>query len=151
VALAHDDKIDLDDLPPAIRGEYADVLLPSLTRGESMRAWGSRYARLIFERCAQNKRQACRKLGISYHTLQAYLTFEPARSAAGHHEVPEWPEEGAADLALCRVAETVDDELSSARSDPRARTEANTDSKEKTTRTNATAASHPPAVVTPQW
>jgi len=151
VALAHDDKIDLDDLPPAIRGEYADVLLPSLTRGESMRAWGSRYARLIFERCAQNKRQACRKLGISYHTLQAYLRYEPGRCAAGHHDVPEWPEEGAADLALCRVAEKVDDELNSARLDPRARTEANTDSKEKTARTDATAASHPPAVVTPQW
>jgi transcriptional regulator with AAA-type ATPase domain len=45
-----------------------------------MRAWGSRYARLVLERCANNKRQACRELGISYHTLQAYLRFRPERS-----------------------------------------------------------------------
>ena len=40
-----------------------------------MRAWGSRYARLVLERCQNNKRQACRELGISYHTLRAYLEF----------------------------------------------------------------------------
>ena len=44
---------------------------------ESMRAWGSRYARLVLERCANNKRRACRELGISYHTLQGYLRFRP--------------------------------------------------------------------------
>jgi transcriptional regulator with PAS, ATPase and Fis domain len=111
VALAHADHIDLDDLPPAIRGDYAEILLPSLTRGETLRAWGSRYARLILERCAQNKRQACRKLGISYHTLQAYLRFQPAGGAGECRDAPEWPEEAAGDLALGRVAETADDEL----------------------------------------
>jgi hypothetical protein len=40
-----------------------------------MRAWGSRYARLVFERCGRNKRRACRVLDISYHTLQGYLRF----------------------------------------------------------------------------
>jgi hypothetical protein len=40
-----------------------------------MRAWGSRYARLILERCDRNKRQACQVLGISYHTLNAYLNY----------------------------------------------------------------------------
>ena len=44
-----------------------------------MRAWGSRYARLVYERCGNNKRQACRELGISYHTLRAYLRFRPER------------------------------------------------------------------------
>ncbi len=112
VALAHGDHIDLDDLPPAIRGDYADILLPSLTRGETLRAWGSRYARLILERCAQNKRQACRKLGISYHTLQAYLRYRPAREMAGRRDVPEWTEEGTSELALCRVSEAADDEVS---------------------------------------
>ena len=34
-------------------------------------------ARMVFERCDNNKRQACRELGISYHTLQAYLRFRP--------------------------------------------------------------------------
>jgi transcriptional regulator with AAA-type ATPase domain len=40
-----------------------------------MRAWASRYARLVLERCGGNKRRACRELGISYHTLQAYLQY----------------------------------------------------------------------------
>jgi len=46
-----------------------------------MRAWGSRYARLVLERCGNNKRQACRELGISYHTLRSYLRFRPETSA----------------------------------------------------------------------
>ena len=40
-----------------------------------MRAWGSRYARLVFERCGRNKRRASRFLEISYHTLDAYLRY----------------------------------------------------------------------------
>ncbi len=111
VALAHGDQIDLDDLPPAIRGDYADILLPSLARGETMRAWGSRYARLILERCAQNKRQACRKLDISYHTLQAYLRYQPARDVDAGRESAEWPAEDAGERALCRVAETADEDM----------------------------------------
>jgi hypothetical protein len=47
-----------------------------------MRAWGSRYARLVLERCDNNKRQACRVLDISYHTLQAYLKFKPKLRSA---------------------------------------------------------------------
>jgi transcriptional regulator with PAS, ATPase and Fis domain len=112
VALAHGDRIDLDDLPPAIRGEYAEVLLPSLMCGESMRAWGSRYARLVLERCAHNKRQACRRLGISYHTLQAYLRYRPAGARAPGAETLEWPEEEATDMALCRVPAVVESGLS---------------------------------------
>ena len=69
--------MQLDDLPPALLDGYVPVLVPSLQRYDSMRAWGSRYARLVLERCQQNKRQACRELGISYHTLQAYLRFKP--------------------------------------------------------------------------
>ena len=42
-----------------------------------MRAWGSRYARIVVDRCQGNKRKTCRVLGISYHTLQAYLKYEP--------------------------------------------------------------------------
>jgi transcriptional regulator with AAA-type ATPase domain len=38
-----------------------------------MRDWAARYARLVLERCQNNKRRACRELGISYHTLQAHL------------------------------------------------------------------------------
>jgi len=77
VALAATDVVDLDDLPPALLGRYADVLMPAAHSKESMRAWGSRYARLVLERCENNKRRACRELGISYHTLQGYLRFQP--------------------------------------------------------------------------
>ena len=79
VALAGSEFLELDDLPPALVGGYHDVLVPSVQRRESMRAWGSRYARLVLERCGNNKRQACRELGISYHTLRAYLRFRPER------------------------------------------------------------------------
>jgi transcriptional regulator with PAS, ATPase and Fis domain len=67
--------ISLDDLPIALRGAYGEVLMPSVQANDTMRAWGSRYARLILERCDRNKRQACQVLGISYHTLNAYLNY----------------------------------------------------------------------------
>jgi len=86
VALAGSDSLELDDLPPALLCGYSDVLQPSLRAGESLRAWASRYARIVYERCGGNKRQACRELGISYHTLRAHLRFRPeegdTRSAA---------------------------------------------------------------------
>jgi DNA-binding NtrC family response regulator len=75
VTLASGDLIELDDLPSAVRGDYASALGPSLQRNETMRAWGSRYARLMVERCHGNKRAASRILRISYHTLQAYLRY----------------------------------------------------------------------------
>ena len=78
VALAGSGFLELDDLPPALLGGYGDVLLPSLRGKETMRAWGSRYARLVLERCQNNKRQACRELGISYHTLRSNLSYRPA-------------------------------------------------------------------------
>jgi transcriptional regulator with PAS, ATPase and Fis domain len=83
VALAGGPSLELDDLPPALLAGYAEALLPSLRERSTMRGWGSRYARLVLERCRNNKRQACRELGISYHTLQAYLRFRPERSGAG--------------------------------------------------------------------
>ncbi|MCA1562775.1 MAG: sigma 54-interacting transcriptional regulator [Acidobacteria bacterium] len=86
VALAGSDMLELDDLPPALLGGYSDVLMPSIHARDTMRAWGSRYARLVLERCANNKRRASRELGISYHTLQEYLRFRPERrrdTAAG--------------------------------------------------------------------
>ncbi|MFN7983444.1 MAG: sigma-54 dependent transcriptional regulator [Vicinamibacterales bacterium] len=81
VALAQSDVIELDDLPSAVRGDFTDVLVPSLRRSDSMRAWGSRYARLVLDRTGGNKREASRILGISYHTLNSYLRF-PLRQAA---------------------------------------------------------------------
>ena len=83
VALAGSDSLELDDLPPALLGGYSDVLVPSMRGRESMRAWASRYARLVYERCGNNKRQTCRELGISYHTLRSHLQFRPERPDAG--------------------------------------------------------------------
>ena len=75
VALAASEVIELDDLPARVRGDYPAAVVPSLERNESMRAWGARYARLVVDRCGGRKREACRVLGISYHTLQSYLRF----------------------------------------------------------------------------
>jgi transcriptional regulator with PAS, ATPase and Fis domain len=73
VALAETDVLQLDDLPPMVRGDYALTLAPSLDRRDTLRAWASRYVRLVLERTKGNKRAACQMLDISYHTLQAYL------------------------------------------------------------------------------
>jgi transcriptional regulator with PAS, ATPase and Fis domain len=77
IATCDGSQVSLDDLPIALRGAYGEVLMSSVHANETMRAWGSRYARLILERCDRNKRQACSVLGISYHTLNAYLKFKP--------------------------------------------------------------------------
>ena len=77
VTLADSDRVQLDDLPASLLEGYTQVLLPSYRRFETMRTWGSRYARMVYERCENNKRQTCRELGISYHTLNAYLRFRP--------------------------------------------------------------------------
>jgi DNA-binding NtrC family response regulator len=89
VALAGSDYLELDDLPPALFGGYLDVLQPSLRAREPLRAWASRYARLVLERCGNNKSQACRELGISYHTLRAYLRFPSDRRERKHVERKE--------------------------------------------------------------
>ncbi|MFA5907474.1 MAG: sigma 54-interacting transcriptional regulator [Vicinamibacterales bacterium] len=78
IATAESRQISLDDLPVSLRGTYGDVLVPAFRLGDTMRAWGSRYARLVLEKNAGNKRQACRMLDISYHTLNAYLRYRPA-------------------------------------------------------------------------
>ncbi len=84
VAMSDSRVIDLDDLPTALRGSYADVVVPSLESNDSLRAWASRYAKLVLERSGHNKRKACRALGISYHTLQAHLRYR-----GGSGPVPE--------------------------------------------------------------
>ena len=77
IATAESRQIRIDDLPVSLRGGYAEHLVPASQRGDSMRAWGSRYARLVLEKNAGNKRQACKALDISYHTLNAYLRYRP--------------------------------------------------------------------------
>jgi DNA-binding NtrC family response regulator len=79
VTLAASNWITIGDLPPALRGEDAEALREALSNDETMRAWGARYARLVLDRCQQNKRRACQVLDISYHTLVSYLQWKPGR------------------------------------------------------------------------
>ncbi len=83
VALAESEELQLEDLPESVVDAYRENLMPSFTRGDTMRAWGSRYARLVLHRAGYNKRRACRELGISYHTLRDYLRFLPEPHDAG--------------------------------------------------------------------
>jgi transcriptional regulator with PAS, ATPase and Fis domain len=89
VTLAGSDVVELDDLPATIRGDYAAALGPSLRRNDTLRAWASRYARLVLDRSQGNKREACRILNISYHTLNSYLRF-PTHDAAAE---PPWEDD----------------------------------------------------------
>ncbi|MGB7218859.1 MAG: sigma 54-interacting transcriptional regulator [Vicinamibacterales bacterium] len=89
VALSETDIIDVDNLPAAVGGVYSDAIVPALKRNETLRAWTSRYARLVTDRCQGNKREACHILGISYHTLQTYLKY-PIHEAAPE-ELPTAP------------------------------------------------------------
>jgi DNA-binding NtrC family response regulator len=99
ITLADSDVLELDDLPATIRGDYAVALGPSLHRNDSLRAWASRYSRLVLERCHGNKRAACRVLGISYHTLQAYLRY-PLPDVASDRPLHHQPRDDAASLEL---------------------------------------------------
>jgi transcriptional regulator with PAS, ATPase and Fis domain len=74
LALATSTKVTCADLPDfVLRRDGRD------RRGgageDSLRAWSSRYVRMVLERCRGNKRQACDILDITYHTLQSHLEF----------------------------------------------------------------------------
>ena len=88
IATAESRQIRVDDLPVSLRGQYAEHLVPAHQRGDTMRAWGSRYARYVLEKHGGNKRQACRALDISYHTLNAYLRHRPRPAVAVAPEPP---------------------------------------------------------------
>jgi len=75
VALSSGPAIELEDLPVEVSKEYRDMEIES-GRDESLRAWCSRYVRLVLDRCNGNKRRACHILDISYHTLQGHLAYE---------------------------------------------------------------------------
>jgi two-component system response regulator HydG len=89
VTLARAEVISLEDLPLRVRAGYGDVLQPSMDGEDTLRAWGSRYVRLVLERNGRNKRKACRALDISYHTLQAYLRYVPHHRRSGRKSVDQ--------------------------------------------------------------
>jgi transcriptional regulator with GAF, ATPase, and Fis domain len=76
-------EITVADLPEPVSQPYRDVLQPSIERGDTMRAWASRYARVMLDRCGNNKTKTCQRLDISYHTLQAHLAYRPRRPIDG--------------------------------------------------------------------
>jgi two-component system, NtrC family, response regulator HydG len=79
ITLAQSHVIQVADLPEAVTGRYLDAFQPSDCGDNSMRAWGSRYAHFILRQAGGNKREACRVLDISYHTLCAYLAYAGSR------------------------------------------------------------------------
>jgi transcriptional regulator with PAS, ATPase and Fis domain len=85
VALATSRTITVADLPAGVTREYTDVARHETGRDDSLRAWTSRYVRMVLERCNGNKRRACDMLDISYHTLQSHLDYEqrPRRMRTG--------------------------------------------------------------------
>lgn len=84
VTLSSGELIDIDDLPDSVTGRYREVMAhPPGETDHSMRAWGARYARMVLARTKGNKREACRVLDISYHTLQSYLTYGMSAAQEG--------------------------------------------------------------------
>lgn len=83
LALASGPVITVADLPRDVTEDYCDRISELTGRDDSLRAWSSRYVRLVLERSDGNKRRACDVLGISYHTLQALLAYETGPERAG--------------------------------------------------------------------
>jgi DNA-binding NtrC family response regulator len=82
VALATGAEIGLPDLPHEISHDYRDLAAAVPAAGDyTLRAWTRRYARLTLERCHGNRREACERLGISYHTLKVYLRDDEGGAA----------------------------------------------------------------------
>ena len=71
IALAPADVIQPEDLPDEITRGHVEP--DDAVREETLKAWSSRYVRLVLHRCDGNKRRACEVLDITYHTLQTYL------------------------------------------------------------------------------
>jgi transcriptional regulator with PAS, ATPase and Fis domain len=82
VALTAGPVIDVVDLPDDVAAAYRDVPAALPDRDETLRAWSSRYVRLVLDRCNGNKRRACHILDISFHTLQAHLGHVPGSAGA---------------------------------------------------------------------
>jgi DNA-binding NtrC family response regulator len=70
---------------------------------QTLRGCGSRYARLVLDRCNGNKRRACDILDISYHTLQSYLDYR-AEAPRAHARQDPLGDEPAAAAGLCEQA-----------------------------------------------
>jgi DNA-binding NtrC family response regulator len=88
VALAAAPVITVADLPDDITTDYKDIWPNPSERDTSLRAWSSRYVRLVLERCQGNKRRACDVLDISFNTLKSHLEYDRRVAAAGETDRP---------------------------------------------------------------
>jgi DNA-binding NtrC family response regulator len=61
-------EVQVEALPAHIQRPREDVRVD-----RSLRAWTARHVVAVLRQCGGNKRLACLRLGISYHTLQAHL------------------------------------------------------------------------------
>lgn len=83
IALSPGPTIRLDDLPDHIARPFQKVLVAIPEHDETLRAWCSRYVRLVLDRCEGNKRRACIVLNISFRTLQSHLDYAPEKAGLG--------------------------------------------------------------------
>jgi len=74
LALATSSFVTCADLPDFVVRDRCSRGSPAPGE-DSLRAWSSRYVRMVLERCRGNKRQACQILDITYHTLQSHLAY----------------------------------------------------------------------------
>jgi DNA-binding NtrC family response regulator len=85
VALAPELRIEMGDLPPEIIARYSMLATSRPQHAHTLRAWSSRYARLVLDRCAGNRRRACKELDISYHTLRSLLRHDAGAPVGDAH------------------------------------------------------------------
>jgi DNA-binding NtrC family response regulator len=108
VTLTMAEVIRLEDLPAPVGGPHLCALGPALERNETLRVWARRYARIMLARTGGNKREAARILGISYHTLQAYLRapveHDPNPPALGVDQAVDQTVDEAADATGIKAA-----------------------------------------------
>jgi hypothetical protein len=90
VAGAEAPSIEVDHMPTHGGGDYKEVDGHLLGADGWMRAWASRYARAVYERCGRNKRRTCQVLQIRYHTLEAYLRVAGKMGRGHGKRLPRW-------------------------------------------------------------
>jgi len=86
IALGTGSLVQLADLPLEVARGHRDLLANLPAGSATLRAWCSRYVRVVLDRCEGNKRRACDELDISYHTLRSHLEFaQGAPRGDAHH------------------------------------------------------------------
>jgi transcriptional regulator with PAS, ATPase and Fis domain len=77
IALAQGPVVGIEHLPAAVTQHFREAYAAPLEARLSLRRMAQEYVRLVLGKCDNNKREACRVLGISYHTLESYLKRRP--------------------------------------------------------------------------